>query len=140
MDYIDCPKCGSEGCSSDFYYKSGEEYLFCGECGYARSVTIKNEARENKKYSELVESDWELKELVDPWGAYRLKEKGMVSIQCGSLTSHEQYGELLSLVEKHIDDVDEFVVSRYVDGKIVKFPVVESPRIINEINQEPDKE
>jgi hypothetical protein len=140
LDYIDCPKCGSEECSSDFYYKSGEEYLFCGECGYTRSVTLKKEARENKKYNELVESDWELKELVDPWGAYRLKEKGMIATQCGSFESIKDYKEMLSIVEKHIDDIEEFIVSRFDDGKIVKFPVVESPRIIDEMNQGPKEE
>lgn len=132
IDYIECPKCNSEGCYSDFYYKTGEEYLSCGECGYSRSVTIKDESRE-KKLNELSPSDWEVNELVNPWGAFRLKEIGMVAIQCGAFSSKKEYELLLEKVNQHIDSVDEFTLSRYIDGKIVKLRVVESAKVINEI-------
>lgn len=135
LDYVTCPKCASEDCSSDFYYKTGEEYLFCCECGYHRSITLTKEAYENKKAGELVESDWVIKELVNPWGAYRLKEKGMIATQCGSFENRKDYEHLLSLVQENIDSIEEFVVSRYDGEKIVKIPVVECPRIIDEMNQ-----
>lgn len=139
IDYIECPKCGSEGCFSDFYYKTGEEYLNCGECGYHRSVTIKDGSR-SKLLNQLDDSDWDVKELVDPWGAYRLKEKGMVAIQVGSFSSKDEFDRLLELVNQHLDSVEEFVVSRYVDGNIVKFPVFETTQVISEFNQIPPKE
>lgn len=132
LDYIECPNCKGDDCSSDFYYKTGEEYLFCGECGYHKSVSIADDSR-SKKLNELSESDWNVEELSNPWGAYRLKEKGMVATQCGSFASREEYGKLLSLVEKHIDEIDEFVVSRFVDGKITKFSLFESDGMKNEM-------
>jgi len=132
IDYIECPKCQSEGCFSDFYYKTGEEYVNCGECGYSRSVTIKDESR-GKKLNELAESDFDLNELANPWGAYRLKEIGNVGFTCGPLENKEQYDELLKSVMENIDSVDEFTLSRHVNEKIVKLRVVETAKVINEM-------
>lgn len=132
IDYIECPNCHSEDCYSDFYYKTGEGYESCGECGYSRSVTIKDESRK-KKLSEITEDDWVLNELVNPWGAYRIKEIGNIGFTCGSLESKEQYEELLKNVMDNIELVDEFTLSRYVNEKIVKLRVVESAKVINEM-------
>jgi len=132
LDWIECPKCGQEGCSSDFYYKTGEEYINCGECGYYRSVTIKEDSRE-KKLSELTEDDWQMVELVNPWGSYRLKENGAIATLCGSLANKEDYEELIKNVNENIESVDQLVLSRCVEGKIVKVMVVESSKVINEI-------
>ena len=41
LDFIECPNCKHEA-SDDFYYKTGEEYIFCQNCGYHRSATIIN--------------------------------------------------------------------------------------------------
>jgi hypothetical protein len=132
IDYIECPKCKSEDCHSDFYYKTGEEYLSCGECGYRRYFTIKEDSRD-KKLNEMTQSDFELNELVNPWGAYRLKEIGNIGFTCGALESKEQYEELLKNVMENIDFVDEFTLSRYVNEKIVKLRVVETAKVINEM-------
>ena len=40
IDYIDCPNCGNEA-FSDFYYKTGEEYVNCNHCGYRRTAELK---------------------------------------------------------------------------------------------------
>ena len=56
IDYIECPNCKQEA-YSDFYYKTGEEYINCRSCGYHRSATIVNR---DKKLSELTEEDWEI--------------------------------------------------------------------------------
>lgn len=132
LDYIECPKCKSEGCCSDFYYKTGEEYLSCGECGYYRSVTLKEEARE-KLLSEITQDDWELREIVNPYGSYRLKEIGVLATLCGSLSSKVEFDELLANVSENLDSVEELTLSRLVDGEIVKVRVVESAKVINEM-------
>jgi len=49
IDYIECPNCEQEA-YSDFYYKTGEEYVNCMNCGYHHSATIKNR---DKKLNEL---------------------------------------------------------------------------------------
>ena len=81
LDYIECPNCKHEA-SDDFYYKTGEEYINCGNCGYHRSATIVNR---DKKLSELTEEDWKVEELKNPYGAYRLKVYHSVATQCGSI-------------------------------------------------------
>ena len=115
LDYIECPNCKSEA-SSDYYYKTGEEYINCGNCGYHRSVTIINR---DKKLSELVEEDWKIEELKNPYGAYRLKVYHSIATQCGSLENEAQYNDLKKNIE---DDVElEFCsVSRFIDNKIVE--------------------
>ena len=42
IDYIECPNCKAEA-YSDFYYKTGEEYINCNNCGYHYSATYKRD-------------------------------------------------------------------------------------------------
>ena len=49
LDYIECPNCGQEA-FSDFYYKTGEEYVNCGNCGYHYSATIKDRTKFERLY------------------------------------------------------------------------------------------
>ena len=121
LDYIECPNCKSEA-SSDFYYKTGEEYINCGNCGYHRSATIVNR---DKKLSELTEQDWKVEELKNPYGAYRLKGYNSIATQCGSLANEEQYNELKKTIEN--DTQVEFCnVSRLIDGEIVTEIIIDN--------------
>jgi hypothetical protein len=130
IDYIECPNCESPDCHNDFYYKTGEEYTFCSDCGYTRNVIIVNR---EKKLSELEDKDWRVDEVKNPWGSYRIKEIGNVGWSCGVLLSEKEYNEIFDKVQEHLDSVDEFSLSRYVDGKILKTMVVSSAKIVNEI-------
>ena len=114
IDYIECPNCGREA-FSDFYYKTGEEYVNCNSCGYHKSVTLINR---DKRLDELEDSDWEVVELKNPYGAYRLKFYGVVSTQCGSLESEDELNELKQYVDK-LDNVEYFSISRLVNEEIV---------------------
>ena len=120
-DYIECPNCKSEA-FSDFYYKTGEEYLNCGNCGYHRSATIVNR---DKKLSELTEDDWKFEELKTPYGAYRLKAYKSIATQCGSLENEEQYNELKKTIEVDVD-VEFCSVSRLIDGEIVTEVIIDN--------------
>jgi Zn ribbon nucleic-acid-binding protein len=115
LDCIECPNCKHEA-YDDFYYKTGEEYINCNNCGYHRSATIINR---DKKLSELTEEDWKIEELKNPYGAYRLKVYHSIATQCGSLENEAQYNDLKKNIE---DDVElEFCsVSRFIDNKIVE--------------------
>ena len=115
IDYIECPNCKHEA-SDDFYYKTGEEYINCNNCGYHRSATIINR---DKNLNELTESDWNIKELKNPFGAYRLKVYHSVSTQCGSLENEEQYNELKKNIEADVE-IEYCSVSRFIDNKIVE--------------------
>jgi Zn ribbon nucleic-acid-binding protein len=110
---IECPNCNQEA-YDDFYYKTGEEYVNCSHCGYHYSATIKNR---DKKLSELTDDDWEIKELKNPYGAYRLKVYNCIATQCGSLENKKQSNKLKTECEQ--DDTTEYLqISRFVDGEI----------------------
>ncbi len=38
---IKCPKCNSKDCVQDLYYKTGEEYTNCPDCGYSKVFSHK---------------------------------------------------------------------------------------------------
>jgi Zn ribbon nucleic-acid-binding protein len=121
LDFIECPNCKHEA-SDDFYYKTGEEYVNCGNCGYHRSATIVNR---DKKLSELTEEDWKVEELKNPYGAYRLKVYHSVATQCGSLENEEQYNELKKTIEDDME-VEFCSVSKFINGEIVTEMIVDN--------------
>ena len=121
IDHIDCPHCGEEAWS-DFYYKTGEEYTFCNHCGYNKSITIKNR---NKKLTELTEDDWDISELANPYGAYRIEIKEAIGSHCGCLKSAEEFEELKTLMAEDIDKMNQFELRQFIDGKIVITDILE---------------
>jgi Zn ribbon nucleic-acid-binding protein len=121
IDYIACPNCGTEA-YNDFYYRTGEEYTNCNNCGYHYSATIINR---DKKLTELTESDWKIEELKNPYGAYRYKMAGEVSTTCGSLVSEEDANRFKTEMKLEYQDHVEFAqISRLLDGEIVVEDVV----------------
>jgi Zn ribbon nucleic-acid-binding protein len=113
IDYIECPNCDREA-FSDFYYKTGEEYVNCNNCGYHYSATIKDRT---KRLDELEEDDFEIKELKNPFGAYRIKYYDSPGYTCGSLGSEKQLNELKTNGQQD-DSIEYFSVSRFIDGDI----------------------
>jgi hypothetical protein len=115
IDYMECVNCKCEA-FSDFYYKTGEEYISCQNCGYHYSATIKNR---NKKLSELTETDWNITELKNPYGAFRYKMAGAVSTICGSLATAEDANKFRIEMKLEYQSHVEFAqISRLVDGEI----------------------
>jgi len=110
---IECPNCNQEA-YDDFYYKTGEEYVNCNHCGYHYSATIKNR---DKKLSELTDDDWEIKELKNPYGAYRISSYGSKGFACGALENEEQADKLKTECEQ--DDTIEYLqISRFTNDEI----------------------
>ena len=114
IDYIQCPNCGHEA-YDDFYYKTGEEYINCMNCGYHRRATIINRG---KTLNELTEEDWEIVELKNPYGAYRVQVVGDIGSTCGSVESEEAFEDIKKAVAQ-MENVEYFSLSRFVDGEIV---------------------
>lgn len=116
IDYIECPNCKTEAHSD--YYKSGEEYINCNNCGYYYSATIKSR---DKAYSELTDEDWNIQECVSPFGSYRLKYKESVSTECGSLRNEAEWNELVKEVQEddQYSQVEYFQLSQLIDEQIV---------------------
>jgi DNA-directed RNA polymerase subunit RPC12/RpoP len=114
IDYIECVNCKAEA-YSDYYYKTGEEYINCNNCGYHYSATIKSR---NKNLNELTDKDWNIQECINPFGAYRLKYKDEVGTTCGSLRNKAEWNEFKKEVQAD-DQVEYFQLSRFINGEIV---------------------
>jgi len=136
IDHIECPNCKHEA-YDDFYYKTGEEYVNCQNCGYYYSATIINR---DKLLTELTDEDWKIKELKNPYGAYRIKVYESPAIECGSLESEEQFVTLLTNI-KEMDGVELFTVSRFVDGEINVMHIIDNgPKVDGAEFSEEDRE
>lgn len=121
IDYIDCPNCGQEA-YDDFYYKTGEEYINCNNCGYHRSATIINR---EKLLNELTDEDWEITELKNPYGAYRLKVIGDIGTSCGSMEDEEGFEDIKKAVAQ-MENVEYFSISRLIDGEIILETIIDN--------------
>ena len=121
LDYIECPNCGQEA-YDDFYYKTGEEYINCNNCGYHRSATIINR---DKALNELTEEDWEITELKNPYGAYRLKCIGDIGTNCGSVGDEDGYLAIKKAVAE-MENVEYFSISRLIDGEIILETIIDN--------------
>lgn len=125
IDHIECPNCKHEA-MDDFYYKTGEEYINCGNCGYHHSATIINR---DKKLSELTKDDWKITEIKNPYGAFRIKYYGSIGYQCGSILNEEDYNELNESVIKN-DNVELFSISKLINGEIITEVIIDNgPKI-----------
>lgn len=123
IDYIDCPNCGKEA-MSDFYYKTGEEYVNCSHCGYHYSATIKNR---DKKLTELTQEDWEIEEVKQPYGAFRYQMAGEVATICGTLTDEQEANDFrVQMRLEYQDHINFAMITRVVEGKEVVEQVVET--------------
>ena len=121
IDYIECPNCKQEA-FCDFYYKTGEEYVSCNNCGYHKSITIINR---DKKLSELTQDDWKVDELKNPYGAYRLKVYHNPGFQCGSLENEEQYNNFKTANEVDVE-IEFCSISRLIEGEIVTEVIIDN--------------
>ena len=125
IDYIECPNCGQEA-YSDFYYKTGEEYINCNNCGYHYSATIKNR---DKRLDELTDDDWEIIEIKHPYASFRIKIYDSIGYQCGSLTNEDELDKLKQQLEESIHagvEVEYFSISRFVNGEIVETSIIDN--------------
>ena len=122
IDYIECPNCKTEA-HSDFYYKTGEEYINCNNCGYHYSATIKSR---DKNLNELTDEDWNIQECISPFGAYRLKYKDEIGTTCGSLRNEAEWKEFKKEVQAddQYSNVEIFTLSQLIEGKIVETSII----------------
>jgi transcription elongation factor Elf1 len=103
LDFKECPHCGNEA-TSDYYYKTDEEYIHCIYCGYYKSITIKD--------------DWQVIEIDNPFGAYRIKTIGAIGTRCGTIMNEEDYEILKKEVMDDEPQIEYFAISRFINGDI----------------------
>lgn len=124
IDYIECPNCKEEA-FSDYYYKTGEEYINCSSCGYHYSYIIKRD--DEGKMIKIDESkDFaidnvvrEEKELKEPYGAYRIKHYDSVATQCGSLSNKSEFNDLVHHIIDNDKNIEYASVSKLVNENII---------------------
>lgn len=112
IDQIECPNCKQDA-TLDFYYKTGEEYIFCHQCGYSLEYSIIDRTQN------IATDNFQRKELLNPYGAYRYKSNTGIGNACGPLPTDEDY----LYFKLQVIDNPEIVyasVSRYVDNMIVE--------------------
>lgn len=113
IDYIDCPHCSQEA-TLDFYYKTGEEYIICTNCGYNRAYYI---SRKND-YEDVSEPVWITEELKNPYGIYKLRYKGEVATKLGSLENEDHWVNFVSDVMQDKDKIEMFTLNRFINNQI----------------------
>jgi Zn ribbon nucleic-acid-binding protein len=124
IDYIECPNCKQEA-FSDFYYKTGEEYVNCTTCGYHYSSSYKRndegqfmtkDGTDDFSFSNLI---LEVNELKNPYGSFKIKYYDSKGFHCGSLVNEEDYIELKKATELD-ETVESILISRLINDEIKK--------------------
>jgi Zn ribbon nucleic-acid-binding protein len=130
IDNIECPNCKQEA-FVDFYYKTGEEYIGCNNCGYHRSAFYKRDENGKfitkdgtniYKFENLI---MDISELKNPYGAYRIKTYHSPATQCGSFENEEQYNELKKSITDDVE-IEYVTVSRFINEEIVVETVIDN--------------
>lgn len=123
VDYIDCPVCNSTA-SEDFNYRTSETFTSCLECGYHRSVQIKQESRK-KSLADLTEDDYVLTEIKEPFGSFQIKMYDAIGTYCGTILNLEHLEEIKKKVLLK-EDIEYVNISQFLDGQIVKQTIIDN--------------
>ena len=109
---------------SDYYYKTGEEYIFCTECGYQHNFYYERNEDGSYKLEDptkpadllnLIPIDEEIK---NPYGTYKIKIKEAPGHSLGTLEKEEDFGVLAQQVnEGEIENLEYCEVKRFINGK-----------------------
>jgi Zn ribbon nucleic-acid-binding protein len=145
IDYIECPNCEHEA-YSDFYYKTGEEYVNCQNCGYHYSATFKTDdegeyiTKDGTDNYSLDNMIMETNEIKNPYSSYRIKQYDSVGYECGSLKTEEDFINLLANIREQ-NNIELFSINRFVDGEIKVIDVIDNgPKIDGAGFSEEDRE
>lgn len=122
VDYIDCPNCTKE-CFSDFYYKTGEQYIICDECGYYYSSKLKRnengkfitkDGTENFVFDNLI---LETREINNPYGVcFYSYYDGEGNSGSAFLENEDVWNQVLMMLVKDRGKIKELRLKQYVDG------------------------
>jgi Zn ribbon nucleic-acid-binding protein len=137
IDFIECPRCKSEDCFDDYYYKTGEEYISCPDCGYNRSSFIKRDD-EGTMFKIDEDKDFAIDNVVreetlleEPYCAFMIRyEDGVGS--GGAIPTKEEcdifVSDIVSMTNQPDHKMEEVTISRFVDGEIKKETIWEQTK------------
>jgi len=123
---MNCPRCGYDRCTEEYYYKIHEIFVFCPECGYLYEHKIKRDelgeiitkdGTENYKFENIEYEE----RTVQSYGSYKLYN----DIGLKSLGAFENEKDLDDLIEnlkskKTEHSYTKLEVNIYNDGNILK--------------------
>lgn len=134
---VPCPSCSAEA-YDEYYYKTGEEYLFCMTCGYTRSSTI-NRQKAKKDGIELIgdltDEYWNYKEEY-PLGVVRTIYKsgiGTNEVISKGVTPEEIIKKLKAEKSKFTRKTKAVVFSWVADGIHYQYSLLDDKQTENEI-------
>lgn len=142
LDTIQCPNCGKDA-HSDFYYKTGEEYVNCMHCGYAYSFTFKRD--ENGEYELkdktvgplLTNCILEEEELKTPHAAIQYQHVGSVGYSCSSLEDADEESKFREFVKTNTAELSMAKISKYHNGEhTVEYLIGQEEVENDEINEQ----
>ncbi len=131
ISFIDCPHCnGKETAHDEFWYKSGEQSVFCSECGYSYqsfykrdddgNLVRKDESNKSLNFDNLILETNEIK----PYSAYHIKT-GQGFGQMGALLTEGDFRDFCRDMLVHINES----ASGERDGNSITY--IESSRFYN---------
>lgn len=125
MNTITCPHCSTnDRILHNVIDETREEFINCNNCGYNKStiwkrddngMLVTKDGTEEYTWENLIS---EVIELKNPYGAFRIKFTDNDGTQCGSIADENELNEIINNVRQEPNDVETFIVSRFVDGQI----------------------
>lgn len=124
-EYTECPRCKRDNCVYILYYKSGEEYMNCIDCGYHRTFQykrttdgslMKKDPDKDFSFDNLIPEDIHIE---NPYGAYRI-ESIDGSATGGTLETEHDYQQFITELKNTRHDIQCATVSRLIDDNIEK--------------------
>ena len=129
ITYIECPNCKSEYCSEDYYYKTGEMYTKCSQCGYTNDNFFKRDDKGQFIKIDKTKGDtFDNFEVVhihipNPYGVYEVHAKDSVGYTIGTLVDEKQYQEFYSEIvslSNQENILKKAIVRRFINNEIVE--------------------
>ena len=77
--------------------------------------------------SPLTQEDFEVSELRNPYGSYRIKIKDSIGYNCGSLEDEEHLQHLKRIINEDQQkgiNVELFEISQLINGEIIKTQLI----------------
>jgi hypothetical protein len=112
-----CPKCRGEA-QTEFYYNTGEDYIFCPSCGYIKECKYQRDAS-GRLVTKDGTTDYSFDNLIwtvtekRPYACYRVKMKASRVTQIGVLDDADQAEEFRRFIFIKVADVESASISRY---------------------------
>ena len=125
---IECPRCKSENCYNEGWYRTGEELTSCHDCGYYKSFFFKRDDDRNfikKDETKDITFDNLVSEevlLENPFGIYEIDTIGGGG-SGGTLETLKDYKKFISEITCRTNqdhNIKKVIISRFINGEFIR--------------------